>query len=126
MARPTTCDCGSCATCRHRVYMRRWQAAHPGYAAAAVRRRRAEHPEELREYDRDRWHHDREFRRRKRARNRVSTALARGELVRADACESCGAERFCEAHHADYSRPLDVTWLCRDCHHAVHVPEALI
>jgi ribosomal protein L37AE/L43A len=35
-------------------------------------------------------------------------AVRRGELVPAEHCEECA--------HYDYSRPLDVRWLCRGCH----------
>lgn len=33
-------------------------------------------------------------------------------------CWACGAKA--EAHHPDYSRPLDVVWLCKKHHHEVH------
>lgn len=49
----------------------------------------------------------------------VKLALLDGTLVRG-ACESCGRKRGAEAHHDDYSRPLDVRWLCRKCHRAWH------
>ena len=32
----------------------------------------------------------------------------------------CGSATV-EAHHADYSRPLDVIWLCRECHRIEHL-----
>lgn len=54
---------------------------------------------------------------RSRANSAVANALKREELVRPSECESCGRNGiFIEAAHADYSRPLDVTWLCRQCH----------
>ena len=50
-----------------------------------------------------------------KARNMVARAVGRGELVRAP-CEKCGDPKS-EAHHDDYSKPLDVRWLC-ESHHA--------
>lgn len=44
------------------------------------------------------------------ARWKVSNAVTSGRLVR-QPCEVCGAHRS-QAHHPDYSRPLDVKWLC--------------
>lgn len=46
----------------------------------------------------------------------VQKALKAGTLVRPTICEDCGASRFCEAAHLDYSKPLDIRWLCRSCH----------
>lgn len=46
----------------------------------------------------------------------VENAIARGDLVPMP-CELCGASA--QAHHDDYSRPLDVRWLCQP-HHAEH------
>lgn len=34
-------------------------------------------------------------------------------------CERCG-DLFAEKHHDDYSKPLEVHWLCRPCHLALH------
>lgn len=46
----------------------------------------------------------------------VQKALKSGALVRPDLCTACRQIRFCEAAHSDYSRPLDIQWLCRPCH----------
>jgi hypothetical protein len=48
----------------------------------------------------------------------VAKALRRGDLVR-QPCEVCGAEKTV-AHHDDYSKPLDVRWLCRSDHRHWH------
>jgi hypothetical protein len=53
------------------------------------------------------------------ARHLAREALHAGELRAPAACESCGAGgKRLAAHHADYGRPLDVTWLCQACHSA--------
>lgn len=44
----------------------------------------------------------------------VEWALKRGALVRG-CCVRCGAEKA-QAHHDDYSKPLEVMWLCRARH----------
>jgi hypothetical protein len=36
-----------------------------------------------------------------------------------DNCEICGTNENIEAHHEDYTKPLDVRWLCR-VHHREH------
>lgn len=64
------------------------------------------------------FHTRREFYVAKRAADvAVRNALAAGVLVRGE-CERCvrGSKRRAEAHHDDYSKPLDVRWLCRFHH----------
>lgn len=57
------------------------------------------------------------YRARKIARTRAQHALDRGEIQRAPC--SCGNPDP-EMHHEDYSKPLEVTWLCRPCHLLEH------
>jgi hypothetical protein len=49
---------------------------------------------------------------------RYERALKRGELIR-DACQHCGDIKS-QGHHEDYTKPLDVIWLCRRCHTKEH------
>lgn len=52
------------------------------------------------------------------ARNEVRKAIRSGALTRPDTCQRCGqaSEWPIEASHDDYSRPLDIEWLCKRCH----------
>lgn len=52
------------------------------------------------------------------ARWQVHRALRTGRLTR-QPCEVCGAEKV-HAHHDDYSRPLEVRWLCPAHHREIH------
>jgi len=51
-----------------------------------------------------------------RAHYEVAKAIKNGTLVRPETCEHCGSEEKIEGSHTDYSRPLDVEWLCPPCH----------
>ena len=63
-------------------------------------RYRAKHPEKL------------------KACNAANRALAAGCLLR-EPCEMCDDPRSV-MHHPDYTKPLQVKWLCRKCHRQVH------
>lgn len=54
----------------------------------------------------------------RRAHNQVAYAVRTGKLTKLP-CEMCGNPKS-EAHHDDYSKPLDVRWLCRLCHTVIH------
>lgn len=52
------------------------------------------------------------------AHRKANDAIKRGTLTRLP-CEVCGAMPS-EAHHDDYSKPLDVRWLCLPHHRELH------
>lgn len=54
----------------------------------------------------------------KLVRNICASAIASGLLVR-EPCEECGVVPA-DAHHDDYSKPLEVRWLCKLHHEALH------
>ena len=49
------------------------------------------------------------------ARKDVYQAIKSGKLT-PQPCELCGSNENIEGHHNDYSKPLDVKWVCRSCH----------
>lgn len=113
---------------------------------AAVRANRAAKADYYRAYDRVRYRNDparrehciamgrtvpmaervRKQRERRRAepeknaaRLRLKRAVDKGQLTRKP-CYFCGMAGRTEAHHPDYSHPLDVFWLCSGCHGKLH------
>ena len=51
---------------------------------------------------------------------RVGYAISRGELIRPEKCSGCDRFKKTDGHHEDYSKPLEVIWLCRKCHQQKH------
>lgn len=49
------------------------------------------------------------------AMHKVSNALRDGRIKK-EPCSICGSNINIQAHHSDYSKPLDVVWLCFRCH----------
>lgn len=88
---------------RKREGQRRYAKANPEKVNAYGRRLQTEDPEM--------------FRLACNARMAVHRAVKRGTLVRPDLCSQCNQpSRRIEASHHDYTRPLDVRWLCSSCH----------
>lgn len=93
-----------------------------------VSRHRDANLERARDYDRARYRRDREKRiavikaayrkypERLRARRAVHNAIRDKRLFRPSTCGRCGGPGPIEASHNDYSKPLEVEWLCRSCH----------
>lgn len=54
----------------------------------------------------------------RRARAYIINGIQRGKITR-QPCEVCG-EPNAQAHHDDYSKPLEVRWLCPQHHAEVH------
>lgn len=54
----------------------------------------------------------------RQARIKVTNAIRLGKLIK-QPCEKCGKEKA-EAHHDDYSKPLDIRWLCSFHHKQLH------
>jgi hypothetical protein len=50
------------------------------------------------------------------AHRKVHWAVSRGYLLRSPECQECKKNCKTEGHHEDYSKQLDVIWLCRLCH----------
>jgi hypothetical protein len=57
-----------------------------------------------------------------KARNAVANAIRCNRLKKGN-CEICGSINT-QAHHEDYSQPLNIRWLCFVCHRAEHGQEA--
>jgi len=88
----------------HPGYNKEWFAANPGYTQESTRKWSDAHPEKV------------------HAHSILNNAIKRGEAVRPDHCSTPGCSNpDPEGHHEDYSKPLDVTWLCRSCHKLLHL-----
>jgi formylmethanofuran dehydrogenase subunit E len=82
-----------------------WKAANPVRSAQIRQRERERQPEIF------------------KARKVLKDAVRRGRITKPLQCGQCGAavpKAELQGHHHDYSKPLDVEWLCRACHAAEH------
>ena len=52
------------------------------------------------------------------ARINLNYHVKMGHIIKPKQCE-CGNKKV-EGHHSDYSKPLQVIWLCRSCHANLH------
>ena len=57
----------------------------------------------------------------RKATKTVEIALYHGDIHNPGICESCSNRGTVVAHHDDYSKQLDIRWLCNSCHRLWHV-----
>ena len=55
-----------------------------------------------------------------KAQTAVSNAVRDGRLGKASCCQFCDSTENICGHHEDYSKPLEVVWLCARCHNLLH------
>jgi hypothetical protein len=56
----------------------------------------------------------------RKAQHAANNALRDGKIPRKYLCEMCGSTGPLQKHHHDYSKPLDVIWVCKPCHGKSH------
>ena len=50
----------------------------------------------------------------------TGNAIRDGKLIQASNCSACNSTEKIQGHHDDYTKPLEVRWLCRSCHLRLH------
>lgn len=85
---------------QHPNYLKEWHKLHPGKYSEYARQR---DPVKV------------------TARKAVHKAVSQGILEKQTACERCKDMHRVQAHHDDYTKQLEVRWLCEACHNYEHV-----
>lgn len=109
---------GKCKACTKRDTRERRKARDPAELAAYERARQAR-PERRAQQAATTAKMRALYPEKYRARNIVNGRVFRGSLV-PEPCRRCGSTNRVQAHHPDYSAPLDVEWLCEPCHREHH------
>lgn len=107
---------GKCKECAKKDVRENRAAKRAQYSAYdQARFKRPERKAALKVYERNSRQRDPQ---KWKARQAVAHALRSGALKRLP-CEVCGHSKS-QAHHEDYSKPLDVRWLCFRHHREAH------
>ena len=81
-------------------------------------KRRKDNPKEIATRDRNIKTYHQRYKTKKRARNLVYLAIKEKRLTKG-ICEICKSTKV-EGHHNDYTKALEVIWLCNKHHRELH------
>jgi len=87
---------------KNRERQKEWRNKHPGRFGAVTTEWKKRNPEKA------------------AAHGLVCWSLKAGTLIRNPNCQQCGVGCKTQAHHSDYKKPLEVVWLCLECHGEKH------
>lgn len=124
----------TCKACRKK-YQGEYRRRRKEYYDQLSAKHRQENPEYYKQYraiyektDKSKQAHARRAKEQRRlhpeaikANNQVNKAILSGKIVRPKGCTRCGSSGKIEAHHPDYSKPLEVEFLCTKCHIKEHM-----
>lgn len=100
-----------------------WKASNPEKVKSWVLRYQKAHPEKARVWNNAATRKWKAANKDKRvAQHKISNSIRDKKLLRQECvvCTKLGLRAPGQAHHSDYNRPLDVTWLCHKHHRAWH------
>jgi hypothetical protein len=104
----------------HRVNARKaYQQTSGAKQAMRNARKRYEerYPDRIREsHNKSKANHPEKY----AARTTLWSHVLTGRIIRPSSCSDCGVVCTPHGHHEDYSKPLDVVWVCVSCHVARH------
>jgi len=112
-------------------YMRKWRIKNGARARELVKESKNRNPEiggknikngtifitTLLHSDYDKYYHSHKLDGKDKTRCQVEYLVLKGKIKR-EPCSVRGEINKVEAHHEDYTQPLNITWLCRK-HHVV-------
>lgn len=83
------------------------------YNKLYLRKWRQDNPDKQRNYDIGREKH------KVAARAKVNYRVKTGEIIKPKNCSKCMVVCKPEAHHPDHNKPLEIVWLCTNCHREI-------
>jgi len=105
---------------RHEEFTQKWKKENPEAQAAIQQRAHKKLLERNPRFNSETTQcYRKRYPERDRAHRAVQRAVREGKMVKPNICECCGKQTESpnlDGHHEDYSKPLEVNWLCRQCH----------
>ena len=108
--------CKECDKEESKRYIKKYREEHPGCRKEEHHKYSIKHREELLQKQRARRAKNPQ---QMRAQSLLNSYILRGKIEKPKVCQVCGKEGRVEAHHSDYSKPLDVIWCCKSCHYVL-------
>ena len=68
----------------------------------------------------DVYRSQRKYPEKRAARTFLNSYIKMGKVMKPNSCEICLQKAKVEGHHEDYSKPLEVKWVCKKCHTDIH------